>query len=68
MTAKVIHDMPFISSLYHFLTEHDGIATHPFEQKVNFEFASKFDIDIDKGLNALISLLRLNIEFLKVVN
>ena len=30
MIDKVILGIPFINSLYPFLTEHDGIATDPF--------------------------------------
>ena len=30
MTDKVILDIPFINTLYHFLTKHDGITTNPF--------------------------------------
>lgn len=51
----MILGMPFISSLYQFLTEHDDITTNTFGQKVKFEFVSTFDIDTDKHLNAFIS-------------
>ena len=53
MTDKVILDMPFINSLYPFLTEHDGITTNSFGQKMKFKFASKFEIDIDDSLNPI---------------
>ena len=45
MTDKVILDMPFINSLYPFLTEHDGITNNSFGQKMKFKFASKFEIE-----------------------
>ena len=64
MTDKVILGIPFINSLYHFLTEHDGIATDPFGQKVKFKFASKFEIDIDNSLN-LIHVKTKHLNFLK---
>ena len=47
MTDKVILGLPFINALYPFLVEHDGITTDPFEQKVKFKFALKFEIDVD---------------------
>ena len=47
LTAKVILGLPFISTLYPFLVEHDEITTNPFGQKVKFKFASKFEIDVD---------------------
>ena len=36
MTNKVIIGISFINSLYPFLSEHDGITTDPFGQKVKF--------------------------------
>lgn len=65
MTDKVILDMPFISSLYPFLIEHNSTTFEPFRQKVKFEFASKFDIDTDKGLNVLIYAKTKHLNFLK---
>ena len=47
LTDKVILGLPFINALYPFLVEHDGIATNPFGQKVQFKFSSKTEIDID---------------------
>ena len=47
MTDKVILGLPFINALYPFLVEYDGITTDHFKQKVKFNFASKFEIDID---------------------
>ena len=53
ITDKVILGIPFINSLYPFLTKHDGITTNPFGQKVKFKFASKFEIDTDDSLNSI---------------
>ena len=64
MTDKVILVLPFINSLYPFLTEHEGITTDPFRKKVKFKFASKFEIDIDNALN-LIHAKTKHLNFLK---
>ena len=64
MTDKVILGIPFINSLYHFLTKHNGITIGPFEQKVKFKFASKFEIDTDASLN-LIHAKTKHLNFLK---
>ena len=64
MTDKVILDIPFINILYPSLTEHDGITTNPFGQKVKFKFASKFEIDTDDSLN-LIHTKTKHLNFLK---
>jgi len=64
MTDKVILGIPFINSLYHFLTEHDGITTDPFRQKVKFKFSSKFEIGTDDSLN-LIHAKTKHLNFLK---
>ena len=61
---KVILGLPFINALYPFLVEHDGITTDPFEQKVKFKFASKFEIDTDDALN-LIHAKTKHLNFLK---
>ena len=53
MTDKVIFGIPFINSLYPFLTEHDGITTDHFGLKVKFKFASKFEIDTIDSLNPI---------------
>ena len=54
MTNKVIIGISFINSLYPFLSEHDGITTDPFGQKVKFfKFSSRFEIDIDNRLNLI---------------
>ena len=53
MTNKVILGLPFINALYPFLTEHDGITTDSFGQKVKFKFASKFEIGTDNALNMI---------------
>ena len=64
MTDEVIIGLPFINALKPFLTEHDGITTDPFGQKVKFKFASKFEIDIDNTLN-LIHAKTKHLNFLK---
>ena len=64
MTDKVILGLPFINSLYPFLSEHDGITTDPFGQKVKFKFASKFEIDTNDSLN-LIHAKTKHFKFLK---
>ena len=64
MTDKVILGLPFINSLYPFLSEHDGITTDPFGQKVMFKFASKFEIDTNDSLN-LINAKTKHFKFLK---
>ena len=64
MIVKVILGIPFINSLYHFLTEHNGITTDPFGQKVKFKFASRFEIDTDDSLN-LIHAKTKHLNFLK---
>ena len=73
MTDKVILDIPFINILYPFLTEHDGITTNPFGQKIKFKFASKFEIDTDASLNLihaktkLLNFLKQEIRYKKIV-
>ena len=64
MTDKVILGLPFINSLYPFLSEHDGITTDPFGQKVMIKFASKFEIDTNDSLN-LINAKTKHFKFLK---
>ena len=64
MTVKVILVILFVNTLYLFLTEHDGITTNPFGQKVKFKFASKFEIDTDDSLN-LIHTKTKHLNFLK---
>lgn len=44
---KNMSELPFVSSFYPFLVEHDGIITYHFGQKVKFKFVSKFDVDTD---------------------
>ena len=53
MTDKVILGLPFINVLYPFLVEYDGITIDPFGQKIEFKFASKFEIDTDDALNPI---------------
>ena len=64
ITVKVILVILFVNTLYLFLTEHDGITTNPFGQKVKFKFASKFEIDTDDSLN-LIHTKTKHLNFLK---
>ena len=64
MIDKVILGIPFINSLYPYLTEHDGITTDRFGQKVKFKFASRFEIDTDASLN-LIHVKTKHLNFLK---
>ena len=64
MTDKVIFGIPFINSLYHFLTEHDDTTTDHFGQKVKFKFASKFEINTNDSLN-LIHAKNEHLNFLK---
>ena len=64
MIDKVILGIPFINSLYPFLTEHDSITTDPFGQKGKFKFASKFEINTDDSLN-LIHAKTKHLNFLK---
>ena len=73
MTDKVILGLPFINALNPFLTEHDGITTDPFGQKVKFKFASKFEIDIDNALNLFhaktkhLNFLKQEVRYKKIV-
>ena len=64
MLDKVILGIPFINSLYHFLTEHDDTTTDHFGQKVKFKFASKFEINTNDSLN-LIHAKTEHLNFLK---
>ena len=64
MTDKVTLSIPFINTLYPFLTKHDGITTDPFGQKVKFKFVSQFEIDTDASLN-LIHAKTKHLNFLK---
>jgi hypothetical protein len=41
MTDKVILGLPFITLLYPFTTDQDGLITYPMDQKVKFEFLAK---------------------------
>ncbi|KAG2725090.1 hypothetical protein I3760_01G050200 [Carya illinoinensis] len=54
MSDKVILGISFISALYPFISDKDGITTDPFGQKVKFTFATKFEIDTDKSLKSLL--------------
>ncbi|KAL4611228.1 hypothetical protein ACB092_08G107800 [Castanea dentata] len=58
MTDKVILGLPFINSLYPFLTKDDGITTDPFGQKVKFKFCSKHETcDAFNLIHAKVKLL-----------
>jgi hypothetical protein len=41
MTDKVILGLPFITLLYPFTTDHDGLITYPMDEKVKFKFLAK---------------------------
>jgi hypothetical protein len=41
MTNKVILGLPFITLLYHFTTDHDGLITYPMDEKVKFKFLAR---------------------------
>ena len=64
MTDKVILGLQFINASYPFLVEHDGITTDPFEQKVKFKFASKYEIDTNYALNLIHAKVK-HLNFLK---
>ena len=64
MTNKVILGLPFINALYPFLVEHDRITTDPFGHKLKFNFASKFEIDMDGALNLIHAKVK-HLNFLK---
>ena len=48
MTDKVIFGIPFISMIYPFKAELDGVSTVKMGVPVKFHFASKFEIDVSK--------------------
>jgi hypothetical protein len=41
MTDKVILGLPFITLLYPFTTDYDGLITYPMDEKVKFKFLVK---------------------------
>jgi hypothetical protein len=41
MTDKVILGLPFITLLYPFTTDHDGLITYSMEENVKFKFLAK---------------------------
>jgi hypothetical protein len=41
MTDKVILGLPFITLLYPFTIDHDGLITYPMDEKVKFKFLAK---------------------------
>ena len=73
MTNKVILGLLFINALYPFLTEHDGITTDSFGQKVKFKFASKFEIGTNNALNMIhaktkhLNFLKQEVRYKKIV-
>ena len=55
MTDKVILEIPFITMLYPFIAELDGVSTVKMDIPVKFHFASKFEIDVCQRTVNLIS-------------
>jgi hypothetical protein len=41
MTGKVILGLPFITLLYPFTIDHDGLIIYPMDEKVKFKFLAK---------------------------
>jgi hypothetical protein len=41
MTGKVILGLPFITLLYPFTIDHDGLITYPMNENVKFKFLAK---------------------------
>jgi len=73
MTDKVILGLHFITLLYHFTTDHDGLITYPMDEKVKFKFLAKLElsqlnayknISISKSVNLVKSKAQ-QIEFLQ---
>ena len=73
MTDKVILGNPFMCLLYPFITDSEGITTHPFGQPVKFKFlrslepreiSSLQEVFVSKTLN-LISAKTQHLEYLK---
>ena len=44
MTARVILGNPFMCLLYPFITDSEGITTHPFGQPVKFKFLRSLEL------------------------
>ena len=62
MTDRIILGNPFMCLLYPFITDTEGITTHPFGQPVKFKFprspepreiSNLQDVSISKNLNIL---------------
>ena len=73
MTNRVILGNPFMCLLYPFITDSEGITTHPFGQLVKFKFlrspepreiCSLQEVSVSKTLN-LISAKTQHLEYLK---
>jgi lipoate-protein ligase A len=73
MTDKVILGLPFITLLYPFTTDHDGLITYPTDEKVKFKFLISLEISqlnayksnsISKSINLIKSKTQ-QIEFLQ---
>ena len=73
MTDRVILGNPFMCLLYPFITDSEGITTHPFGQSVKFKFlrspepreiSSLQEVFVSKTLN-LISAKTQHLEYLK---
>jgi hypothetical protein len=46
MTDNVILGLPFITPLYHFTTDQDGLITYPIDEKVKFKFLAKPELSL----------------------
>jgi hypothetical protein len=73
MTDKVILGLPFITLLYPFTTDQDGLITYPMDEKVKFKFLAKPELSklntfksnsISKSVNLIKSKTQ-QIEFLQ---
>jgi hypothetical protein len=73
MTDKVILGLPFITLLYPFTTDHDGLITHSMDENVKFKFLAKPELSqlnayksnsISKSINLIKSKTQ-QIEFLQ---
>ena len=45
LTDRLILGLPFITLIYHFLVNYDGIITYPFDEPVKFNFLSTPELD-----------------------
>jgi hypothetical protein len=65
MTDKVVLGIPFITMLYPFTAELDGVSTVKMGISVKFHFASKFEIDVSHQSANLISAKTKHLNFLQ---